>query len=130
MQTGKKISSFRKEKKKERPFKIIKIGLKMNRSMLYKKINQRVDIMINSGLVDEASKLLKYKNYNALKTVGYTEIFQYLNKEIDLETAINNIKQNTRRFAKRQLTWFRKDSEITWFEPTDIQGIKEFIELS
>ena len=126
---NKSLSSFKTESYKERPFEIIKIGLNTNRELLYKKINTRVDNMIEKGLVDEVSSLLKYQHLNALQTVGYKEIFAFINHETTLEEAIKNIKQNTRRFAKRQLTWFRKDVTIKWFEPHQFSEIKKIIGL-
>src|SRR5690606_4860874 len=121
--TGKKLSSMLTSTKKERPFNIFKIGLNTDRALLYDRINNRVDLMIKNGLVDEVKSLIAFRNYNALNTVGYSEIFDYLDHKIDLESAVNSIKQNTRRFAKRQLTWFRRDEEIKWFEPNEFQKI-------
>lgn len=117
LSTGQKLSSMLSATKKERPFNIIKIGLNTDRAVLYDRINKRVDQMIECGLIAEVESLLPYRHYNALNTVGYSEIFDYLDKKISFEDAISAIKQNTRRFAKRQLTWFRRDEEITWFEP-------------
>ena len=129
LETGMKISSLKTRKKKKRPFNIIKIGLNINRDILYERINKRVDNMIEAGLVDEVANLIKHKHYNALQTVGYKEIFQFLNHDIKLDQAIIDIKKNTRRFAKRQLTWFRKDEEIKWFNPKDLKEIEQFIGL-
>jgi tRNA dimethylallyltransferase len=123
LSTGKKLSSMLTSTKKERPFNIFKIGLNTDRALLYDRINNRVDLMIKNGLVDEVKSLIAFRNYNALNTVGYSEIFDYLDHKIDLENAVNSIKQNTRRFAKRQLTWFRRDEEIKWFEPNEFQKI-------
>lgn len=114
--TGKPFSSFLHQDKEKRDFKIIPIGLKADREILYERINQRVDLMIKNGLVEEARALYPKRDFNALNTVGYKELFEYFEEKTDLETAISEIKKNTRRFAKRQLTWFRKDSEIKWFE--------------
>ena len=125
--TGKKISSFRSNQKKTRPFKIMKIGLNMQRDILYEKINDRVDIMIKKGLVDEVISLINYQEKNALQTVGYKEIFEFLHKKCTLTEAVEKIKRNTRRFAKRQLTWFKKDKEIKWFQPNETMKIQEFI---
>ncbi|WP_010521830.1 tRNA (adenosine(37)-N6)-dimethylallyltransferase MiaA [Aquimarina agarivorans] len=116
--SGKPYSSFLKDGKVTRPFNIIKIGLKADRKIIYNRINQRVDIMIKNGLLDEAKNLIPYKHLNALNTVGYKELFQYFEGSIDLDTAIAEIKKNTRRFAKRQLTWYRKDDAIHWFDYT------------
>lgn len=117
--TGKPISSYRKSTINDRPFRIIKIGLNLPRDILYQQINQRVDKMIAQGLVDEVRSLLPYRDLNALNTVGYSELFDYIDGKITLETAIELIKQNTRRFAKRQLTWFRKDKDFQWLEADD-----------
>jgi len=114
--TGEPFSSYHRSLKNERPFKIIKIGLNWPRDILYARINQRVDMMVQQGLVDEARSLLPYRHLNALNTVGYTELFDYFDGKSDLDTAISLIKQNTRRFAKRQLTWFKKDKNMTWCE--------------
>lgn len=112
--TGQPFSSFRTLKRAERPFRIISIGLDMPREALYDRINRRVDQMIEQGLVDEVTSLLPYRHLNPLNTVGYTEIFDYLDGQMNLASAVVAIKQNTRRFAKRQLTWFRKDKTIHW----------------
>jgi tRNA dimethylallyltransferase len=100
----------------------------MPREELYERINQRVDVMISSGLIEEVKQLLPYRHLNALNTVGYSEIFDYLDGKTDLNKAIEMIKQNTRRFAKRQLTWFRKDKDIQWFLPTDVSAMIEYID--
>ena len=121
--TGKPYSSYRKGSYQQRPFNIIKLGLDMPREELYERINKRVDIMIESGLLDEVTQLLPYRHLNALHTVGYSEIFDYVDGKTDLPTAISMIKQNTRRFAKRQLTWFRKDKDTHWFHPTGIPAM-------
>ena len=126
--TGKPYSSFRATNTRgSRLFQSIKIGLNMERSQLYDRINKRVDMMIEHGLLKEVERLLPYRNLNALNTVGYAEIFDYLDGKISLEEAVERIKQNTRRFAKRQLTWFRKDTEIVWFDPQDYSSILNFI---
>ena len=96
----------------------------MERENLYEKINQRVDSMIKNGLLNEVISLKKYKSLNPLKTVGYNELFDYLEKKDNLEDAISKIKQNTRRLAKRQITWFKKDKEIQWFKPNELQEIR------
>jgi len=119
MITGEPYSSFRKKQKANRPFDIIKIGLEVGRQELYEKIDDRVDAMLENGLVEEVISLGKYKDLPALQTIGYTEIFQYLDKKTTLEDAINEIKKNSRRYAKRQITWFRKDKEIKWFHPKE-----------
>ncbi|MGB5428954.1 tRNA (adenosine(37)-N6)-dimethylallyltransferase MiaA [Eudoraea sp.] len=114
--TGKTYSSFINKKKPPRPFTSFVIGLSMERSLLYDKINKRVDNMIESGLIEEARSLYKYKHLNALQTVGYTELFSVFDGIWDLDFAISEIKKNTRRFAKRQLTWFRKNEDIIWLD--------------
>jgi len=127
--TGKTFSSYKSATPKERPFEIIKIGLTTEREILYKRINTRVDKMLENGLLEEVESLIPFQQKNALQTVGYKEIFAFYNNECTLEKAVENIKQNTRRFAKRQLTWFRKDKNTTWFEPNQINEIKTFIGL-
>jgi|SRR6185503_14714207 len=119
---GKPYSSFRKSGSGERPFLIVKVGLGIDRAALYERINRRVDEMIKQGLVEEVRSLLPYRHLNALNTVGYAELFDYFDHKTDLETAIALIKQNTRRFAKRQMTWFNKDKDITWV-PADKPGV-------
>lgn len=119
LSTGQKLSSMLSATKKERPFNIIKIGLNTDRTVLYNRINQRVDQMIADGLLEEVKSLTPFKQYNALNTVGYSEIFDYFDGKLSLQEAIDAIKQNTRRFAKRQLTWFRRDEETNWFEPDE-----------
>ena len=126
-ETGKSLSSFRSNTKKDRSFKILKIGLYIDRDILYDRINKRVDIMIKEGLIDEAKSLINDKHRNALQTVGYKEIFAFLNDECTLDQAISDIKRNTRRFAKRQITWFRKEENINWFRPDQITDITEAI---
>ena len=127
--TGETYSSYKSATPKRRPFEIIKIGLTTEREILYKKINTRVDKMLENGLLEEVESLIHFQQRNALQTVGYKEIFAFYNNECTLEKAVENIKQNTRRFAKRQLTWFRKDKNTTWFEPHQISKIKTFIGL-
>lgn len=114
--TGKPYSSFLNQKKNKRNFIPIVIGLEANRNIMYERINERVDIMMNEGLLAEAQTLFTNKNLNALQTVGYRELFRYFEGEISLEFAIEEIKKNTRRFAKRQLTWFKRSSAIQWFD--------------
>ncbi len=115
-ETGKPFSSFLEKEKQARDFKTISIGLTAERELIYDRINKRVDLMIENGLVEEARSLYPKRDLNALNTVGYKELFQYFDGETDLKTAVSEIKKNTRRFAKRQLTWFRKDENIKWFE--------------
>ena len=114
--SGKPYSSFLSQPAKKRSFHTIKIGLTAERSIIYNRINQRVDVMVKQGLLDEVKALYDYKSLNALNTVGYKELFNYLDNKWDLDFAISEIKKNTRRFAKRQLTWFKKDEEIKWFD--------------
>lgn len=125
--TGKKYSSFRTRTKKQRPFNIIKIGLRRDREELYERINRRVDMMIEQGLVDEVRRFAHLKHHNSLNTVGYKEIFKYLDGEWTLDFAIEKIKQNTRIYSRKQVTWYQKDEEITWFHPDDTAGILEQI---
>lgn len=128
--TGKTYSSFRKREEKKRPFNIIKIGLQRDREELYDRINKRVDIMIEQGLVDEVKKFSHLKHHNSLNTVGYKEIFKYLDGEWTLDFAIEKIKQNTRIYSRKQVTWYRKDEEVTWFHPDNIEGILQHISVS
>jgi len=114
--TGKPYSSFLNQKKNTRNFTPILIGLEAERSVIYDRINQRVDIMMNEGLLAEAKELFPHKELNALQTVGYRELFSFFEGEITLEFAIEEIKKNTRRFAKRQLTWFKRNEATKWFD--------------
>lgn len=125
--TGKPYSSFRTNQPKERPFEIIKIGLKRDREELYERIHLRVDEMIRQGLIDEVKRVAEYRHTNALNTVGYKEIFNYLDGTWDLATAIEKIKQNTRIYSRKQMTWFKRDTSIHWFHPDDHNGINELI---
>jgi len=125
--SGKKFSSFRTNIRKERPFRIVKIGLKRDRKELFDRINQRVDRMMEEGLLEEVKRLYPYRNENSLNTVGYKELFDYLDGKWDLTTAIERIKKNTRVYAKKQMTWFQKDNEITWFHPKDYTEIEKFV---
>lgn len=126
--TGKPYSSFRRKEKKERPFNIIKVGLRREREELYDRINRRVDAMIEQGLVEEAKCFMNLKEHNSLNTVGYKEIFKYLDNEWTLPFAIEKIKQNTRIYSRKQTTWYRKDEDIEWFHPNDIGKIIQYIE--
>ncbi|MBT6763105.1 MAG: tRNA (adenosine(37)-N6)-dimethylallyltransferase MiaA, partial [Prolixibacteraceae bacterium] len=128
LMTGKPYSSFRSNPQKKRPFSIIKIGLNCKRDELHRRINSRVDTMIESGLENEAFKIYHQKHLNALNTVGYREWFAHFDKEISREKAIELIKRNSRRYARKQLTWFRKDTDINWFEPGQTDQIIQFIE--
>lgn len=128
LSTGNKFSTYLTNSKKERPFNIIKIGLNTDRAILYERINHRVDLMMETGLLKEVKSLQVYKELNALKTVGYTELFSYLEGTRSLPEAVALIKQNTRRFAKRQLTWFRRDDQIHWFEPNQFNAVLTLLE--
>ncbi|MDR0559927.1 MAG: tRNA (adenosine(37)-N6)-dimethylallyltransferase MiaA [Prevotellaceae bacterium] len=121
--SGKPYSSLRKNFEKQRPFKIIKAGLEIERELLYRKIDSRVDKMMEKGLLKEAENLYKYREYNALKTVGYRELFDYFDGKTGLEQAVELIKRNTRRYAKRQITWFARYPEIRWFNTDDFEKI-------
>lgn len=125
--SGEPYSALRKGKQKQRNFHILKIGIDRPRPELYERINQRVDQMMKDGLLEEARRLFPYKHVNALQTVGYKELFDHLEGRLELTDAVELIKQHTRNFAKRQLTWFRRDPEITWFQPDQHQEILSFI---
>ncbi len=127
LSTGKTYSEQRAGKTKARNFTTIKIGLNTSREELYNRINKRVDEMMQQGLLDEVKSLLPYQNKNALQTVGYKELFDYLENKTSLEQAVALIKQHTRNFAKRQLTWFKRDEQIQWFEPNEFEKIKQYI---
>jgi tRNA dimethylallyltransferase len=126
--TGKPYSSFLKKEKRERDFRIVKIGLNRDRDELYNRINIRVDQMIKDGLEDEVRKLYHLRHLNALNTVGYKEIFDHFDGTISRNKAIELIKRNSRRYAKRQLTWWGKDKSIVWFEAEDREGIFRYLE--
>ena len=121
------FSHFRNQDLNKRPFNIIKIGLELPREEMYDRINRRVDIMMNEGLLNEAKNLFSLKDLNALQTVGYRELFDFFEEKITLDFAIEEIKKNTRRFAKRQMTWFKKDETVNWFSPFDQENIINFI---
>lgn len=127
LSTGKPYSSFRKNTTKERPFRIIKIGLNMDRQRLYERIDLRVEQMIHDGLIQEALNVYEYKDLNALNTVGYKETFEYLDGLCTLENAIFRIKSNTHKYCRKQLTWFRRDPNIHWFSPDNIEEIINYI---
>jgi tRNA dimethylallyltransferase len=126
--TGKPFSAYRTALVRQRHFNIIKIGLNLPRELLYHQINQRVNQMVNQGLINEVQSLLPYRHLNSLNTVGYKELFEYLDGKVNLDDAIALIKQNTRRFAKRQLTWFNKDKDFAWFTPTQVPQIITYID--
>ncbi|MCE2496963.1 MAG: tRNA (adenosine(37)-N6)-dimethylallyltransferase MiaA [Flavobacteriales bacterium] len=127
-QTGKPYSGYRKQDPKTRFFKTIKIALNLNRTKMYDRINQRVDEMMLQGLYEEAKELYPFREKNALQTVGYQELFDYLGGKWNLETAVEEIKKNTRRYAKRQLTYLRGDESVHWFKPNDLNAVLQTIE--
>jgi tRNA dimethylallyltransferase len=128
MITGKPYSALRKNEKKERNFQHLKIGLDLPRDELFERINHRVERMMDEGLLEEVRRLYPARDLNALKTVGYTELFSYLDGQLSLDEAVEKIKTNTRRYAKRQLTWFKKDHSIKWFRPDEYNEILSHIE--
>lgn len=125
--TGKPYSTFLTKPQKERDFKIIKIGLNTEREELYNRINKRVDLMIEAGLVDEVKSLYPHRSLNALNTVGYREFFSWLDGDISFEEAVEQVKANSRKYARKQLTWFRKDKEIQWFSPNQKDDIINYV---
>ena len=125
--TGRTYTSFRKRDKKERPFHIVKIGLNREREELYRRINARVDAMMRQGLLQEAERVYPLRDLNALNTVGYKELFDYFNGRWPLDEAVERIKGNTRRYARKQLTWYKKDPHIRWFHPDQRQEIIDYI---
>jgi len=127
LMTGKTYTSFRKREKKQRPFRIVKIGLNRDREELYNRINLRVDEMMDEGLLEEARNLYPMRHMNALNTVGYKEMFAYLDGTWTLEEAVERIKGNTRRYARKQLTWYKKDEQIRWFHPDQKEEIISYI---
>ena len=127
-QTGRTYTSFRTGEKRKRPFNIIKIGLNRDRDELYERINQRVLDMMGLGLEQEARKMLPYRELNALNTVGYKEMFQYFDGAIPLEEAVRQIQSNSRRYARKQLTWYKRDAEILWFNPENVKEIINYID--
>ena len=125
--TGKPFSSFRKKQITPRNFNLIKIGLELPREEIYERINRRVDLMMEEGLLEEVQSLYEFKHLNSLQTVGYKELFDYLDGKTELDFAVEEIKKNTRRYAKRQLTWYRKDENIKWFSPFEKEEILDYI---
>lgn len=125
--TGKTYTSFRTQKHKERPFRIIQIGLTRDREELYDRINRRVDEMMEEGLLEEAKTVYPFKHLNSLNTVGYKEIFNYLDGEWNLEFAIEKIKQNSRIYSRKQMTWFKRNPDIQWFHPDQKEEIMNYI---
>ncbi|MBR5585631.1 MAG: tRNA (adenosine(37)-N6)-dimethylallyltransferase MiaA [Alistipes sp.] len=126
--TGRPYSEQRVGKVAERPFNIVKVGTDMSRDVLYERINRRVDMMVEQGLVAEAMAMYPKRHLNALQTVGYRELFEHFDGNCSLEEAIELIKRNSRRYAKRQLTWFRRDESTGWYSPDDIEGVVAFID--
>jgi len=126
--SGNTMSFYQKKEVEKRPFEVITIGLNTDRQQLYNRINLRVDKMIHKGLVEEVKSLSNYRTKPAMLTVGYSEIFQYLDGAISFEEAIDKVKQNSRRYAKRQITWFKKYGNTVWFEPTETHEIITFLE--
>ncbi len=126
--TGKPFSFFRKNEREKRPFNMIKIGLNMERQLLYKRIHQRIDTMIQAGLLEEVKSLLPYKACQSLQTIGYQELFWYLESKNTWEECLALLQRNTRRYAKRQITWFKKDDNIRWFSPEDYDKILQYID--
>lgn len=125
--TGKSITSFQKKQKRVLPFMVIKLGLELQRYELYRRIDERMDTMIEAGLFEEAEKLYPYREHNALQTVGYQEIFDFMEGKYDKEEATRLLKRNSRRYAKRQLTWFKRDEDTTWFSKADRNELVRFL---
>lgn len=123
MSAGRSIVELQSERPVDRPFKIIKIGVELSREQVYDNINRRVGSMMDMGLLDEVKSLGAYRHLNALQTVGYSELYEFLDGKITLEKAVEDIRKNTRHYAKRQLTWFNRDKDIHWFHPGDIESI-------
>jgi tRNA dimethylallyltransferase len=128
--TGKKYSSYRKNQNKKRPFNCIWLGLEMDTEVLYERINQRVDKMVENGLIEEVRSLLPHKDLKSMKTVGYQEIVDFLEHKTTKEQAIELVKRNSRRFAKKQFTWFRKNEEVRWFKPGQNAQILDYIQAN
>ena len=130
VQTGKPYSSFLSAEKKKRPFHILRIALDMERELLYNRINRRVEVMMEAGLLEEVKQLHHLRGYTAMKTVGYRELFKHLDGELSLEEAVDLIQRNTRKYARKQLTWFRKENRYQWFSPDDRAEMLRWIEES
>lgn len=126
--TGRPYSELRSGERRERPFNIVKVGTDMPRDVLYERINRRVDMMVEQGLIEEARTMYPKRHLNALQTVGYRELFDHFDGKCTMDEAIELVKRNSRRYAKRQMTWFRRDAEIGWFSPNDINSIVAFID--
>lgn len=127
-QTGRPYSDYRTHTPKQRPFRILKIGLNRDRAVLCERINRRVDQMMADGLLEEARRVYPYRHLNALNTVGYKELFRYFDGEWNWETAVEKIKRNTRVYARKQMTWFKRDTEIRWFHPEEEKEILTYIQ--
>lgn len=125
--TGKTFTSFRKNTIRTRPFRMIKIGINQQREVLYERINKRVELMMDAGLLEEAKSVYPYRDLNSLNTVGYKELFAYFDDDCSLEEAVDLIKRNSRKYARKQLTWFRRDTDIQWFEPDQQEEIISYI---
>lgn len=126
--TGRTYTSFRVRRKAHRPFRIIKVGLQREREELYDRINRRVDSMMQDGWLDEARRVLPFRHCNSLNTVGYKELFKYLDGEWELDFALEKIRRNTRVYSRKQMTWFRRDEEVRWFHPEDANGILDYLQ--
>ena len=126
--TGRSYTSFRVRRKAHRPFRIIKVGLQREREELYARINRRVDSMMQDGWLDEARCVLPFRHCNSLNTVGYKELFKYLDGEWELDFALEKIRRNTRVYSRKQMTWFRRDEEVRWFHPEDENGILDYLQ--
>ncbi len=126
--TGKSIREYQNNVAKNRPFNVLKIGLERERALLYERIDERLDIMLENGLKQEAVRLYPFRHLNALRTVGYTEIFNWLSGEYNWEETVRLLKRNSRRYAKRQMTWFKKDDKVHWFEADHPQRVKAFVQ--
>ena len=127
MTTGESIKTYQKGKPVKRPFSTIKTGLELPRELLMERIHYRVDIMMQQGLAEEVQTLMPFQNLQAIQTVGYREFIEHFNGLSSLEAAVEFIKTNTRQYAKRQFTWFRKDQAIKWFSPSDVNGLIDYV---
>lgn len=127
-QSGKPFSSFRTGQRKERPFRVVHIGLERPRPELFDRINRRTTLMVEAGFIEEARRVMPYRHFNSLNTVGYKEIFQYLDGEWELDFALDRIRKNTRVYAKKQMTWLAKNPEIRWFHPDDVEAIWQYVD--
>lgn len=126
--TGRTYTSFRVRRKAHRPFRIIKVGLQREREELYDRINRRVDSMMQDGWLDEVRRVLPFRHCNSLNTVGYKELFKYLDGEWELDFSLEKIRRNTRVYSRKQMTWFRRDEEVRWFHPEDANGILDYLQ--